>query len=295
MEILNGRKYRKELLEKYKEKIEKEKLSIELHIIFIGDDLASELYVGNKVKYSTQVGIKVEVHRLLETVTEKEVIDLIEKLNKDEKVTGIILQSPIPKHINFYKCVSMINSSKDVDGITKDNIFALYQNKERVLPCTVNGIIMLLEHYDIDFEGKNVVIIGRSEIVGKPLALALTNRNATVTLCHSKTQDLRLKTKEADILISAVGKAKFVTKNMVKAGFIGVDVGINDNNGQLCGDFDYDNIKDYASFITPVPGGIGPMTISMIIDNLIELKRTEEENGQNAKKRIIKRNAKTTK
>ena len=279
MIILDGKKYRDELLNKYKIIIDNEKLSIELHIILIGNNLASELYVGNKVKYSTQVGIKAIVHRLKENVTEDEVISLINNLNNDINVTGIILQTPIPKHINLNKCIDKISPTKDVDGITKENTFALYQNKEEILPCTVKGIIMLLEHNNINFEGKNVVILGRSEIVGKPLALALVNRNATVTLCHSKTNDLYLKTKEADILISAIGKAKFVTKNMVKAGFIGIDVGINDDNGQLCGDFDYENIKDYASFITPVPGGIGPMTIAMIIDNLIELKKKVNNDG----------------
>ncbi len=275
MIILDGKKYRDELLERYKETISKEKLSLGLSIILIGNNSASEVYVKNKVKYSTYVGINTQIHRLSEDVTLQEVLKLIDKLNSDSSVNGIILQSPVPHHIDFDSCIAAISPKKDVDGISASNIFSLYQNKKAILPCTVKGIIKLLEHYNIDVEGKNITIIGRSEIVGKPLALALNNRNATVTLCHSKTKNIKDITSKADILISAVGKANFITNDMVKEGFIGIDVGINHINGRLYGDFNYEEVKDLASYITPVPGGVGPMTIAMIIDNLIELKRME--------------------
>ena len=199
-------------------------------------------------------------------------LKLINNLNNDSKVTGIILQSPIPG-IDFNKMVELIDSSKDVDGLTKNNIYNLYINNETIIPCTVKGIIKLLEHYKISLKGANVCIIGRSNIVGKPLALALENRDATVTLCHSKTKDLHLYTKNADIVISAVGIPKLITGDYVKNGVICVDVGINRINNSLCGDFDYESVKDKALFITPVPGGVGPMTVSMIVDNLIAMKK----------------------
>lgn len=270
MEILDGKKYRDELLNKYKNQIEKENLKIRLDIILIGNNDASEIYVRNKIKYCTSVGIEVKLHRLSEEIKENEVIELINELNNDNLVTGIILQSPVPKHIDFKKCAGLIKSNKDIDGFTMKNIDALYHNEESLIPCTVKGIIKLIEHYNIPIEGKNVVVVGRGEIVGKPLSLALTNKNATVTLCHSKTKDLKMHTKNADILISAVGKEKLITSDMVKENFIGIDVGISrTKEGKICGDFDFDNIKDKTSYITPVPGGVGPMTIAMIIDNLI--------------------------
>ena len=270
MKILDGKKYRDELLEKYKYQIESENLQIRLDIILVGNDYSSQIYVRNKIKYCEFVGIKTVLHHLDENIKEEELIELINDLNNDNSVTGIILQSPIPDHINFKKCAGLIDSKKDIDGFTMKNIDSLYHNQELLVPCTVKGIIRLLEHYNISFEGKNVVIVGRGEIVGKPLSLALTNRNATVTLCHSKTKNLGEITKNAEILISAVGKEKLITSNMVKNDFIGVDVGISrTKEGKLCGDFDYENIKEKASYITPVPGGVGPMTIAMIIDNLI--------------------------
>lgn len=274
--ILDGKKLRDELLVQYKEKIKEEKLNITLAIILVGNNEASKLYIKNKEKYCTEVGIKVDKYLLDEDTSEEVLINLIKDLNEDEKVTGIILQSPVPDRIDFDKCSGMILPSKDVDGFTKDNVYNLYLNKKSILPCTVKGIIKLLEYYNIEINGKNVAIIGRGNIVGKPLAMALENRNATVSLLHSKTKDLKMFTKDADIVVVACGIPKLLKKEMIKEGSVVIDVGISRVDGKIVGDIDFDNIKDIALFVTPNPGGIGPMTIAMIIDNLIEMGEVNE-------------------
>lgn len=274
--ILDGKKLRDELLVQYKEKIKEEKLNITLAIILVGNNEASKLYIKNKEKYCTEVGIKVDKYLLDEDTGEEVLINLIKDLNEDEKVTGIILQSPVPDGIDFDKCSGMILPSKDVDGFTKDNVYNLYLNKKSILPCTVKGIIKLLEYYNIEINGKNVAIIGRGNIVGKPLAMALENRNATVSLLHSKTKDLKMFTKDADIVVVACGIPKLLKKEMIKEGSVVIDVGISRVDGKIVGDIDFDNIKDIALFVTPNPGGIGPMTIAMIIDNLIEMGEVNE-------------------
>ena len=274
--ILDGKKLRDELLVQYKEKIKEEKLNITLAIILVGNNEASKLYIKNKEKYCTEVGIKVDKYLLDEDTSEEVLINLIKDLNEDEKVTGIILQSPVPDGIDFDKCSGMILPSKDVDGFTKDNVYNLYLNKKSILPCTVKGIIKLLEYYNIEINGKNVAIIGRGNIVGKPLAMALENRNATVSLLHSKTKDLKKFTKDADIVVVACGIPKLLKKEMIKEGSVVIDVGISRVDGKIVGDIDFDNIKDIALFVTPNPGGIGPMTIAMIIDNLIEMGEVNE-------------------
>ena len=274
--ILDGKKLRDELLVQYKEKIKEEKLNITLAIILVGNNEASKLYIKNKEKYCTEVGIKVDKYLLAEDTNEEVLINLIKDLNEDEKVTGIILQSPVPDGIDFDKCSGMILPSKDVDGFTKDNVYNLYLNKKSILPCTVKGIIKLLEYYNIEINGKNVAIIGRGNIVGKPLAMALENRNATVSLLHSKTKDLKMFTKDADIVVVACGIPKLLKKEMIKEGSVVIDVGISRVDGKIVGDIDFDNIKDIALFVTPNPGGIGPMTIAMIIDNLIEMGEVNE-------------------
>ena len=271
MELMNGTEVRKELLEKYKKVIKEEQLDITLAIIQLGDREESNRYIKNKIKYSNEVGIKTNLIKLPETTTEKEVLDIIKDLNEDDRVTGILLQSPTPEGVNFTKCTREIFEGKDVDGVSPDNLFSIHVNQEKILPCTVKGILKLLEYYNIDVEGKNTVIIGRSNIVGRPLADALINRNSTVTVCHSKTNNLSEYTKRADILISAVGEPNLVTANMVKDNFVGIDVGINFVDGKIVGDFSNETYEK-ASYITPVPGGVGPMTVAMIIDNLIELK-----------------------
>ena len=274
--ILDGKKLRDELLVQYKEKIKEEKLNITLAIILVGNNEASKLYIKNKEKYCTEVGIKVDKYLLAEDTSEEVLINLIKDLNEDEKVTGIILQSPVPDGIDFDKCSGMILPSKDVDGFTKDNVYNLYLNKKSILPCTVKGIIKLLEHYNIEINGKNVAIIGRGNIVGKPLAMALENRNATVSLLHSKTKDLKMFTKDADIVVVACGIPKLLKKDMIKEGSVVIDVGISRVDGKIVGDIDFDNIKDIATFVTPNPGGVGPMTVAMIIDNLIEMGEVNE-------------------
>ncbi len=274
--ILDGKKLRDELLVQYKEKIKEEKLNITLAIILVGNNEASKLYIKNKEKYCTEVGIKVDKYLLDEDTSEEVLINLIKDLNEDEKITGIILQSPVPDGIDFDKCSGMILPSKDVDGFTKDNVYNLYLNKKSILPCTVKGIIKLLEYYNIEINGKNVAIIGRGNIVGKPLAMALENRNATVSLLHSKTKDLKMFTKDADIVVVACGIPKLLKKEMIKEGSVVIDVGISRVDGKIVGDIDFDNIKDIALFVTPNPGGIGPMTIAMIIDNLIEMGEVNE-------------------
>ena len=271
MKEMNGIKIRKELLDEYQEIIQKGNLSIKLAIIQIIENEASNLYIRNKEKYAAQVGIKTEVTLLEKDTKEIEVIELIEKLNQDPTVTGILLQSPVPEHIDFQKCTEKIAIEKDVDGLTKENLFSIRNHQEKILPCTVAGILKLLEYYQIPIEGKNVAIIGRSNLVGRPLEDALINRNATVFLCHSKTKNLKEITKISDIVISAAGVPNLITKDMVKKDFIGIDVGMNLVEGKLVGDFAKD-IEEKASYLTPVPGGVGPMTVAMVIHNLIELK-----------------------
>ncbi len=248
-----------------------------MDIIQVGDNSESNVYVRNKIKYASNIGIKAILHKLDENTTEDELVELIEELNNDEEVTGIILQSPIPSSLDFNYLAEMIKPEKDVDGFTNYNIEAIYHNRENILPCTVKGVIKLLEKYNVTLEGKRVVIVGRGEIVGKPLALALTNRNATVTLCHSHTKNLGDITRNADIIVSAVGRKDLITGDMVKDGFIGIDVGISVVDEKMYGDFAFDEVMDKAVLITPVPGGVGPMTVAMIMDNLIEMR--SKENG----------------
>lgn len=275
--ILDGKKYREELIDEYKEIIEKEKLDITLAIILVGNDEASLKYVKNKIKYCSMVNIRTKMYYLNSNDKEEDLINLIKKLNEDDNITGIILQSPTPKGFDFEKCSNMIKEEKDIDGFTSKSIYNLYHNKEGLVPCTALGVLELLKHYNIKVAGKRVVIVGRGNITGKPLAMLLTNNDATVTLCHSKTKDLKNITKEADILISATGKNKSITKDMVKEKAIIIDIGTTVIDGKSYGDVDFENVKDIASFITPVPGGVGPMTISMIIRNLIYAKR--KQNG----------------
>ncbi len=271
--ILDGKKLREELLASYKNIIEKENLKIKLAIIQVGDNKASNIYVKNKEKYCNMVGIKTDIYKLSSDTKEEELINLIDKLNKIKEVTGIILQSPVPKHIDYDRCSKTILSSKDVDGFTKENIYKLYMNEDTIMPATVKGIIVLLKKYNINIDGSNVVIIGRGNIVGKPLSLALTNENATVSLLHSHTKDITKYTKEADIIISACGTPKIITSDMIKDNSVVIDVGVNRINGKIVGDVDFESVSKKASYITPNPGGVGPMTIAMIIDNLIKLKR----------------------
>lgn len=276
--ILDGKKVRDELLAEMKQKIASNNLKIKLAIILVGDNEASKIYIRNKERACEFVGITVQKHLLDSNTTENELITLINKLNADDSITGIILQSPVPKSIDFDKCSGLIKSSKDVDGFTAYNIYNLYLGKDTILPCTVKGIIKLLEYYNIPIAGANTVIVGRGNIVGKPLSLALLSKNATVTVAHSKTKDLASITKNADILIAATGVPHLIKKDMVKKNAVVIDVGVSRIDGHIVGDVDYDSVFKVASAITPNPGGVGPMTVAMIIDNLIMMKG-RENNG----------------
>lgn len=274
--ILDGKMVRDKILDELKLKMEQENLSIKLAIILVGNNEASKIYIKNKEKACNYVGIDVEKYILPEDTEEQTLLELIKKLNADINITGIILQSPVPEYIDYDKCSNLIDAKKDVDGFTRDNIYNLYLGKDTILPCTVKGIIKLLECYKIPISGSNVVIVGRGNIVGHPLSLALENLNATVTLAHSKTKNLGDVTKNADILISATGVKHLITKDMVKKGATVIDVGVTRENGHIYGDVDFDSVSDVASYITPNPGGVGPMTVAMIIDNLIWMKEREK-------------------
>ena len=276
--ILDGKLVRDKLLDGYKEKIRNENLAIKLAIILVGDNEASKIYIRNKEKACNYVGIVVEKYLLAADTSEVELMSLIEKLNNDVSVTGIILQSPVPSHIDFDKCSGLISSKKDVDGFTKENIYNLYLGHDTILPCTVKGIIKLIEYYNIPIAGANVVIVGRGNIVGHPLSLALLNMDATVTVAHSKTKNLANLTKNADILISATGHPHLIKKDMVKDGAVVIDVGVSRVDGHILGDVDFEFVKEIAYAITPNPGGVGPMTVAMIIDNLLMMKG-RENNG----------------
>lgn len=268
--ILDGKKVSNQIYTELKNKIDNEKIKAKLAVIHIGDDEPSKIYIRSKNKVCKQLGIDFVEYKFESSITENELISLITKLNKDSSISGILLQNPLPSTIDAKNVFNIINPKKDVDGFNPINIGKLVIGDPLFIPCTPNGIIKLLEYYNINIEGKKVVILGRSNIVGKPLVQCLLNKNATITICHSKTQNLKSETKQADILISAVGKPKFIKQDWIKKDTIIIDVGINRNsNGEICGDIDFDNVKEKASYITPVPGGIGPMTIAMLMQNTI--------------------------
>jgi len=269
-ELINGKAVADHIKFQVKNEIDDLGLDISLAVVVVGNDPASKIYVNNKKKACESVGIKSLEYNLPEEVSEAELLNLIDYLNIAECVHGILVQLPLPKHINKDKVLERIIPAKDVDGFTAINTGKLWQGTYDIAPCTAIGIIEMLDYYDIDIAGKNCVIVGRSNIVGKPLAALLLERNATVTICHSKTEDLYKHTSKADILISAVGKPKFITWGLVKKGAVVIDVGINrDENGKLCGDVDFEGVKDKVSAISPVPGGVGPMTIAMLMKNTL--------------------------
>lgn len=274
--ILDGKKLRDEIFEELKEKIEKLSPKPSLAVILVGDDPSSKIYVNNKKKCAEKLGINSIVINYPADITEEELLNKIQELNDDKTITAILVQLPLPKHINKFKIIDAISPKKDVDGLTPYNSGKLFAGeKPYVYPCTPKGILLLLDHYGIEIEGKHAVVIGRSNLVGKPVAQMLLNRNATVTLCHSKTKNLTDITKTADILISAVGK-KVVGENMLKNNCVVIDVGIfRDETGKICGDVNFEEIEKISSFITPVPGGVGPMTIASLMLNTFELATIE--------------------
>ena len=268
MTIIDGKQYAATLRAQIREKIERTGIQPGLAVVIVGQDPASQIYVRNKIKACTEVGVRSFSYELPETATQEQLETLLEELAKSDEIHGILLQLPLPKGFDADSAMAKIPIEKDVDGFSKENLGLLTLHKERIVACTPSGIMKLLEHYQIDVTGKNAVVLGRSDTVGKPMAMLLLNANATVTVCHSKTQNLKEICKNADILVSAIGKAKFVTADMVKDGAVVIDVGMNrDENGKLCGDVDFDEVSKKASFITPVPGGVGPMTITMLMYN----------------------------
>jgi len=241
-----------------------------LAVVIIGENPASQSYVRNKQRTCEKLGMYSEKYELEEAVTEEALLKLIADLNKNDKIHGILVQLPLPKHIDESRIIEAIDPKKDVDGFHPINVGKLSLGVECLKPCTPSGMIKLLEYYDIDIEGKEAVVLGRSNIVGKPIALMLLEKNATVTVCHSRTKDLEKVLKRADIVIVAIGRAHFLKVDMIKDGAVVIDVGINRIESGLVGDVDYDTVKEKASYITPVPGGVGPMTITMLMKNTLE-------------------------
>lgn len=278
-QIIDGKELAKHIREELKEEVKKLKnaeIYPKLAVIMVGDDPASKVYVRNKSRACEDVGIEYEEYLLPAKTTREELLELIEKLNNDERVHGILVQSPLPEGLDANEAFRTILPKKDVDGFHPVNVGKLSLNQDCFVSCTPYGIIKMLEAYNVPIEGANAVIIGRSNIVGKPLAQCLLNKNATVTICHSKTKNLKEITKKADILIAAIGKSKFVTEDMVKENATVIDVGINRNEeGKLVGDTDFENIKEKVSFITPVPGGVGPMTIAMLMYNVVKAAKQQ--------------------
>ncbi len=273
--IIDGRKVASELKEEMKAKIEKLKKEGKgipgLAVVILGENPASRIYVNSKAKNCKNLGIYFKEHALPIETTEKELLNLIKVLNTKDEIDGILVQLPLPKHIDENKIIEAINPHKDVDGFHPLNLGSLMAKRAMFKPCTPYGIMELIKRYHIDLEGKDVVIIGRSSIVGKPLSIMMSNKDATVTLCHSKTKDIFEKTKKADLIVVAVGIKNFLKEEMIKEGCIVIDVGINrTSEGKLCGDVDYKNVFKKASLITPVPGGVGPMTTVMLLESTVD-------------------------
>lgn len=281
MELLNGKEVAKKTKDELKVEVEKLKakgINPKLAVIMVGNDSSSQVYVKNKSKACDYIGVEFEEHLLPEDTKQEELLNLIEELNNKKEINGILLQSPIPKHLDINEAFRKISPEKDVDGFHPVNVGKLVLGQETFISCTPFGIMKILEDYNIDLEGKHAVVIGRSNIVGKPMSQCLLSKNATVTVCHSRTKDLPSITKQADILVAAIGRPCFVTEDMVKPGAVVIDVGINRmEDGKLKGDVDFETVSQKASYITPVPGGVGPMTIAMLMTNLV--KATKNQNG----------------
>lgn len=272
--ILDGKMLRDKIFESLKAKLDKMQQKPTLAVILVGENPASQIYVRNKKKTAEKLGINSLSIEYPSDISEKELLNKIKELNSDEKVTAILVQLPLPAHINKNRIIDAILPQKDVDGLTPYNLGKLFSGEEPfVYPCTPKGILLLLDEYNIKLEGKNIVVVGRSNLVGKPVAQMLLKRNATVTMCHSHTKNLSEITKTADIIVSAVGK-KVIGEKMLKSDCVVIDVGIfRDENGKISGDVDFENVSKTAAYISPVPGGVGPMTIASLMLNTVELAR----------------------
>ena len=272
--LINGKEISQQIKDELKEKVAKLKVEgteICLAVIQVGNDPASTVYVGNKKKACAYIGIESRAFELPEETTEEELLSIIADLNADDTVHGILVQLPVPKHINEEKIINAISPKKDVDGFHPESVGSLCIGKKGFVSCTPAGIIQLLKRSDIEIEGKHCVVIGRSNIVGKPMSILLLRENGTVTICHSKTKNIKEICKQADILVVAIGRPKMIDASYVKPGATVIDVGIHrDENNKLCGDVDFDSVEPVAGAITPVPGGVGPMTIAMLMNNCVE-------------------------
>lgn len=273
-QVINGKKISSEIKDELKLRVAELKAegkTIALAVIQVGNDPASSVYVGNKKKACAYIGIESLSYELEEQTTEDELLKLIDKLNRDDKVNGILVQLPLPKHIDENKVIQAISPKKDVDGFHMQNVGALCVGGDGYVSCTPLGIIELLKRSGISIAGKNCVVLGRSNIVGKPMSLLLLRENGTVTVCHSRTQDIKTITRQADILVVAIGKPRFVDETFIKEGAVVIDVGIHRNEeNKLCGDVDFERVAPHTSAITPVPGGVGPMTIAMLMNNCVK-------------------------
>lgn len=270
MTLIDGKAVSAAVKERIKKEIEEKGLKIGLAVVIAGNDQASRVYVNNKKKACEFCGITSYEYALPEETTEEQLLELVDKLNKDSNVNGILVQLPLPRQIDEKKIIEHISPMKDVDAFNAVNVGRIMIGDYAFLPCTPAGVMELIRSTGTEVAGKECVVIGRSNIVGKPMAMLLLHENATVTICHSKTKNLKEVCSRADILVSAVGRAGFVTSDMVKEGAVVIDVGMNRNaEGKLCGDVDFENVKDKCSFITPVPGGVGPMTIAMLMENTL--------------------------
>lgn len=273
MEIIDGRMLAKNVRENLKSEVEELKkrgIIPKFAVILVGDDKASLTYVKSKNKACKELGIEYEEILLSEDTQMNELLNIIDNLNVRKDISGILLQSPIPAHLDINEAFKRIDYSKDVDGFNPYNVGKLCLNQDTFVSCTPYGIMKMFEAYNIDIDGKSAVVIGRSNIVGKPMALSLLNRNATVTICHSKTKNLKEITQNADIIIAAIGRKHFVTADMVKQGAVVIDVGINRTDEGIFGDVDFEGVKEKTSYITPVPGGVGPMTVAMLMTNIVK-------------------------
>ena len=281
-EVLDGKRIAKEIQAEIKQRVatfvETHHFAPALAAVLVGDDPASQVYVRNKERACERAGIKSQLHRMPADSTTDEVLEKVRQLNEDPEVSGILVQLPLPREVDTQVVLDAVSPLKDVDAFHPRNVGLISQGRPQFLPCTPHGIIQMLKRYQIHTQGKNVVIVGRSDIVGKPMALMLANRdiglgpemaNATVTICHSQTSDLGAVTRQADILIAAIGQPKFITGDMVKLGAVVVDVGINRTDDGLVGDVDYNDVVPVASYVTPVPGGVGPLTVTMLLENTL--------------------------
>ncbi|MEE3499098.1 MAG: bifunctional methylenetetrahydrofolate dehydrogenase/methenyltetrahydrofolate cyclohydrolase FolD [Ruminococcus bromii] len=280
MQIIDGKKVSAEVKEEVRQQTLKLKethgITPGLAVVIVGDDPASRVYVNNKKKACELVGFKSEEYALPAETTQQELLNLVETLNNKDDINGILVQLPLPKHLDDKAVIAAINPKKDVDAFHAVNVGKIMLGEYDFLPCTPAGVMEMLHSYNIEVSGKNCVVIGRSNIVGKPMAMLLLHENGTVTICHSRTKNLAEVTKQADILVAAVGRPKFVTADMVKDGAVVIDVGMDrDENGKLCGDVDFENVKDKCSYITPVPGGVGPMTIATLMKNTLKAAKIQ--------------------